>query len=347
MTTRADLIASVAATGTIDARNKVEVGAELSGLIREVDVDFNTPVTKGQVLAVFDANEYEAQVVQSRADLKAAEAAKYQAAATLKEAQGKLDRARELQRLGWVAPQAAETAKASYDRAAGELDASTARIALAAATLDLSLTKLGKTKILAPMDGTVLDRLIEPGQVVVAALQTPRLFTIVGSLREMTLTAAVSEADIAAVAIGQTTRFTVDSYPQRSFLGTVTQIRNAPRKVDGVVTYDVVVAVPNQELLLKPGMTATAEIVTARDLAVLQVPNAALRFTPPGQIPYHPEPTDDGARRGEVWVMDGNGQVKPVPVQLGPSDGRMTEIVGSALSDGQAVLTSLPQEAAS
>jgi HlyD family secretion protein len=342
---RGDLLVTVAATGKIEAKTRVEVGTELSGLISDVKVDFNARVHKGDVLAVFDASEYEAQVTQSQADLKAAAASEYQAAATLREAGNKLERTRDLQRRGWLTPYGVEPAEAAYERAIGELAGAKARVALAEAKLESSRTKLSKTEIRAPMDGTILDRLIEPGQVVVAALQTPHLFTIVGDLQEMTLTAAVSEADIAAVAPGQTVRFTVDAYPQREFTGSVVQIRNSPRKQDGVVTYDVVVAVHNADLLLKPGMTATSDILISDDKAVLMVPKAALRFSPPGQEPYRSEARPDGVRQGQVWVIDASGHVKPVAVTLGPSDGRMTEVHG-AIAEGETVLTAVQTEPA-
>jgi HlyD family secretion protein len=341
---RADLIATVVATGTVEAKSKVEVGAELSGLIKQVNVDFNARVTRGQVLAVLDTGEYQAQVVQNKADLQAAVASRLEATATLKETEGKLQRARILARKGWATVQAEETAQATYDRAVGELQAADARVSVAAARLDGSETKLGKTQILAPMNGTVIDRLVEPGQVVVAALQTPHLFTIVGNLEEMKLTTAVSEADIAGVAPGQPVQFTVDAYPQRAFSGVVSEIRNMPRNVNGVVTYSVIVSVLNQNLLLKPGMTATIDIITVHDKGVLTVPNAALRFTPPGQAPFRPEPAADGIRRGQLWLSDDNGRLKLIQVQLGPSDGRMTEVREGVIAEGEVVLTAVQME---
>ena len=339
--TRGDLTAVVTATGSIQAKTEVEVGAELSGLIREVNVDFNSAVSKGQALAVFDPSEYEAQVAQCRADLAAAVASRASATASAVESDSALTRVSALAKQGWVTGQALETARAGRGKNRGDLAAASARVTLAQAALDASLSKLRKTRVLSPIDGTVLDRVIQPGQVVVAALQTPRLFTLVGSLDTMTLTADVAEADIAAIQQGQNASFTVEAYPQRSFAGTVTQIRNAPRKTDGVLSYQVVVTVANRLSLLKPGMTATIAIVTSHDRAALQVPNTALRFTPPGQQAYRAASTTRGIRHGQVWIQEPTGKLRPLQLVLGPSDGRTTEVVGGSLMQDQQVLTSL------
>ena len=342
---RGDVSLAVVTTGTIDARRKVEVGAEVSGLIRQVDVDFNASVKRGQLLAVFDSTQYDNEVVQSRAQLQVAQAGELQARTTLVETARQLKRQRTLSFLGAGSSQQADQAEAAFGRAIDEMHASQARVTAARAALDLSLGRLAKTRVLSPADGIVLDRAVQPGQVVIAALQTPHLFTIMENGQDLTLMASVSEADIATVSVGQNATFSVDGVPQTTYAATVTQIRAMPYKIDGVVSYQVELSLPNPDRRLMPGMTAAVSIQTAQRHAVLRVPNTALRFLPPGHHLAAASPRPSG--QGVVWIGDASGQPRAVDVSLGLNDGRSTEITGGNLREGQAVLVGVAEAPAS
>jgi len=338
---RGDLSLAVTTTGAIEAREQVEVGAEVSGLIRKVMVDFNTSVKRGQLLAVFDSTKYESEVAQSQAQLQVAQAGELLARATVLETAQERARQQRLLSFGWGSAQKAEQAQAGFGRATAELLASQARVHAARAALDVSLGQLAKTRVLSPVDGTILDRVVQPGQVVIAALQTPRLFTVVVDGQDLTLMASVSEADIASVSVGQVATFSVDGVTQPATLARVAQIRAMPRKIDGVVTYQVGLSMPERDLRLRPGMTAAVTIQTAQRHGVLKVANAALRFVPPGhraEVQARP-----WTAQGTVWTRDEAGQPRAVALRLGLTDGHFTEVTGGDLHDGQAVLTGVAE----
>ena len=351
---RGDLTIQVTATGTLEPLNQVDVGSEISGTIEAVLVDFNDRVSKGQVLARLNTDEQRARVVQARAALEVARARVLQAKATVLETDLKLKRCKTLAEKGLCTPQDLDTAQASYARAEADEASARAQVSQARATLDAEETRLGKAEIRSPIDGIVLNRQIEPGQTVAASLQAPVLFTLAENLSQMELLVGVDEADIGKVKDGQTATFTVDAYGERTFPATITQVRLAPLSEGGVVSYDTILALNNDELLLRPGMTATAHITVQEIGDALLVPNAALRFVPPAPEAQEKSsfldqllPRWGGRSRSsnqnrskskQVWTVQ-NSQPVAIEVKTGPSDGRMTQIVSGELKEGTAVIT--------
>jgi HlyD family secretion protein len=355
---RGALRVTVTATGTLEPTNQVDVGSELSGIVRAVAVDYNDRVTVGQVLARLDTAKLEAAVQRSRAALASAEARVLQAAATVKETRAELARLRKVAELsGGKVPSQAEldAAAASVDRAQADRVAARAAVAEARATLESNETDLGKADIVSPIAGIVLAREVEPGQTVAASLQAPVLFTLAEDLAQMELHVDVDEADVGQVRDGQSAQFTVDAYPERRFPARIVQVRYGAQTVEGVVTYETVLTVDNADLALRPGMTATAEITVQRVEDALLVPNAALRFTPPrpdaGQrrqggsllsqlMPRpprssrrQPEETGNGRGAARVFVLR-DGQPVPVPVKVGTSDGLRSQVLDGDLQPG-------------
>ncbi|ALP52562.1 hypothetical protein Tel_05045 [Candidatus Tenderia electrophaga] len=355
---RGNLTVQVTATGTLEPLNQVDVGSEVSGTIDTVLVDFNDRVSKDQVLARLNTDEQRARVVQARAALDVAQARVQQADATVLETNLKLKRCQTLSKQGLCPPQELDAAQAGYARAQADLASAKAQVSQARATLEVEQTRLAKAVIRSPIDGIVLKRQIEPGQTVAASLQAPVLFTLAENLTQMELRVAVDEADIGKVEAGQTATFTVDAYRERVFPAEIAQVRLAPISEGGVVSYETILRLDNEELLLRPGMTATAHITVARIDDALLAPNAALRFVPP------PAPSaDEGgfmdqlfprwgardrARRdskvNQVWQLQ-NGQPTAVEVKTGPSDGRMTQIFSDTLQAGSAVIVDVANTA--
>lgn len=353
--TQGDLTVTVTATGTLEPVNQVDVGSELSGIIESVTADFNDQVQRGQVLATLDTDRLESQVLESRAALQSSEAKVTEAQATVKETKLAFERCEKLTERQLCSTADLDTARAAYARAKATEASNRAQVAQARATLDGKETDLAKAEIRSPIDGLVLLRQIEPGQTVAASLQAPVLFTLAEDLAHMELHVAVDEADVGRIAEGQTATFTVDAWPERSFPATITQVRFAPRTVEGVVTYETVLAVDNTDLALRPGMTATA-VITVQELqdAVL-VPNTALRFTPPQTATERARPRGAfgmlfprppmGQRRSneakhdgqQVWVLR-DGKPEAVPVKTGASDGSHTALVAGEVQPGQAVV---------
>jgi len=332
---RGDLSVVVSATGTLQPLNQVEVGAEISGRILRVLVDYNDQVKRGQVLAELDTEQLRARRDEGLAQLNAAQAQLEQARASALEGQQHLKRTRELAANGAVTARELELAVAAGARADAALASARAQVAIAIASLSSVKTNLTRARVLSPIDGVVLARRVEPGQTVVAAFQAPVLFTIAEDLTRMRLHLDVDEADIGRVHEGQHATFTVDAYPDVPFDARLVMIRNAPRSVQGVVSYEAVLTVDNPERLLRPGMTATAEIRTEAVKGALLVPNAALRFVPPDS---RPRMGPGGAKVQEnhgarVWRMEA-GKPVPVPVKTGVSDGTLTELRGAPFPEG-------------
>lgn len=355
---RGNLVVTITATGQLAPVNEVEVGSELSGTLAEIKVDYNDRVKAGDVLARLDTQELDASVVQQRAALAVAEARVKQAEATLEEAGLSYRRARDLAGRKLASQQELDTAQAARVRAEADLAGARAQVAQARAALEAVQTKLAKAVIRAPISGIVLSRNVEPGQTVAAAFNTPVLFSLAEDLRRMELHVDVDEADVGHLREGQSATFTVDAYPGRVFPATVTQVRFAPRTVEGVVTYETLLGVANDDLLLRPGMTATAEIAVARVDDALLVPNAALRFVPPAAepveqrsgnvfstlMPHRPRTTRQAAAGSgsRVWVL-AQGKLQEVAVKTGLSDGRYTELTGGELAAGAKVITGLQE----
>jgi HlyD family secretion protein len=277
---RGDIRVAISATGSLGALSTVDVGTQVSGQVLSVEVDFNDTVKRGQVIARIDPANVQARVTQASAALASAQAQLAQAQASLRQAEADHARKRELVQRQLVSRTEFDLASAALDQARAQVATANAAIRQQQAALDNTRVDLGHTDIVAPVDGVVLARSVEPGQTVAASFQTPVLFRIAEDLRQMQIVLAVDEADIGQVAPGQKASFTVDAFPDRRFEGVVRQVRLAAASTANVITYPVVVAVDNRDLSLLPGMTVNAEIEVSRRDGVLRVPNAALRFKP-------------------------------------------------------------------
>jgi len=354
--THGDLVVTVTATGTLEPTEEVEVSSELSGMIRKVLVDNNDPVAQGQVLAELDTDKLNAQVTRAQAVQTAAKARVKEAEAALAEARRTFQRNSELARKNVVSERELDVARSAFERAAASLESARADVVVAEADLELRETDLKKACICSPISGVVLRRNIDPGQTVAATLQAPTLFTLAGDLAAMELRVDVDEADISLVEEGQAARFAVDAYPDRTFPARITKVRFAPDTTEGVVTYETFLAVDNSDLLLRPGMTATAEITVKTVTNALLVPNEALRFAPPAPkaeesggllrsiLPRPPRSRRDANARDQegkrLWIVT-NGELKPIPVTAGLSDGQMTEISGADIREGMEIVIDL------
>lgn len=355
---RGDLTVTVTATGTLEPTNEVEVGSELSGIIDSVAVDYNDHVKVGQVLARLDTSKLKAQVQQSQAAVASARARVLQARATVHESTLQFDRLKRMRRLsdnGLPSQQELDTAEATLERAKADLAMAEAAVAQAQATLESNETDLGKAVIRSPINGIVLSRNVEPGQTVAASLQAPVLFTLAEDLTHMELSVDVDEADVGQVKSGQEASFTVDAYPKRTFPARITQVRYGAKTVEGVVTYETILNVDNRDLSLRPGMTATADIVVRRIKDALLVPSAALRFAPPQKTEAQPPPGGflntllrrrphtrpqkgtESASQQRVWTLR-NGQLIPIPVDTGASEGGRTQLLGGNVKPGMALV---------
>jgi HlyD family secretion protein len=347
---RSDIQVVVSATGTLKGQNTVEVGAEVSGRVAAVHADFNDRVKKGQLLLEIDPEQARASVDEARARVAEADAAIKQAEASLLEARQNAQRAEREQTQGLVSQKELEALRAALLRAQASSESAKASALMARATLKSQSSRLEKTRIVSPIDGVVLARLVEPGQTVNAGMTTPVLFKLAEDLRRMRLFVYVDEADIGRTREGQSASFTVDAYPDKTFPSRVVSLRNEPKEEQNVVSYEAVLAVDNDALLLRPGMTATATIVADRRASVLAVPNAALRFTPPLVA------ARDGAQRPRgrgVWTVDAEAGKEPqqpepeprfVPLKTGASDGRYTEVISGGVRAGTPVLVDLIEE---
>jgi HlyD family secretion protein len=333
-----DLRLVVTATGTLEAKKTVEIGAEVTGRVTRVAVDYNDIVKKGQELATIDPEQLRASTEQSRAELSAARATVLEARATATETALAAARAEEQSKRGLISPQQLETARATAARAEAALSSAEARTLLSRASLGLASTRLEKTKIVSPIDGIVLSRAVEPGQTVTAGFQTPIMFKLAEDLSQMRLATAVDEADIGRVRAGLIATFTVDAYPDREFSSRVLSVRNEPKVSQNVVTYQAVLEVDNTERLLRPGMTATASVVSETLKSVVLVSSEAFRFIPPerpGKKKLPPAPTNPRERR--VFVLEGE-QPKPIIVKIGASDGNVTVVESGNLAPGTKVI---------
>jgi HlyD family secretion protein len=327
--TRGLLAVNVSATGTLAPRDQVDVGAQVSGRIDKLFVDFNDHVKKGEVLAQINTDQLVAQLQQAQATLA-------QAQATLVQAQLTHDRYTALEKKNAISREQLNVSTGDFARA-------TAGVALAQANVDQDKTQLGWATIYSPIDGVVLDRKVSAGQTVAATFSTPVLFTLASSLDDMELDVDIDEADVGQVRTGAGSSFTVDAYPSRRFPAQLISVHNAPKTVQGVVTYQGVLLVKNVGGLLKPGMTATAQIDADSIANALLVPNAAIRFVPPDDAkrgaPPAP-PSMNGVNAARVWTQDGK-KLKPHDIRLGATDGRSTQVLSGDLKPGDEVITDL------
>lgn len=342
----------VTATGTVQPTTQVDISSELSGVVAAVLADFNDSVAVGQELVRLDTTKLAAQVATAEAQFAAAEARVAQADASLTEAEQTLAAEQEMDLRGITTHRELVAAEAAHDRAAAARDIALADLLLASSNLDLARTDLAKATIRSPIDGVVLGRRVEVGQIVGGVASTSVLFTLAEDLTRMELQVDVDEADIGRLATGQAATFTVDAFPGIDFPATVTQVRFAPETTEGVVTYKAVLVVDNAEGVLRPGMTATATITVAALDGVLTVPNAALRLVPPlaaedaegggagllGMM-MPDMPGSGGTADGRsVWILR-DGALVRVAVVPGDSDGQRTAITGGELTPGDAVIT--------
>ncbi len=296
-----DIRVSISATGTLSALSTVDVGSEVSGRLTEVLVDFNDQVSKGQVLARIDPSTFEAQIEQGDASVANARASLDTARAALRNTELDFARKQELSEQKLISRSDLDQSRAARDQALAQVASAHAQIRQQQASTQNARLNLGRTVILSPVDGVVLNRAVEPGQTVAASLQAPVLFKIAEDLAQMEIVLAVDESDIGQVKAGQAVSFTVDAFPDRQFKGEVRQVRIAATNTNNVITYPVVIAVDNSDQVLLPGMTTNAEIEVSRRDNILKVPNSALRFKPPESVlaaQANAQPKSGGARTG-------------------------------------------------
>ena len=308
---RGPLTATVAASGTLNPVTSVQVGTQVSGQIKELFVDFNSPVRSGQLIARIDPETFQYRVRQNEADLEAARSAAARTQVSLANAQRELARTQELVARNFVSPADLDRAQAQFDLAQAEVNSAQAVVAQRAAQLASARVDLARTEIRAPVDGVVIKRSVDVGQTVAASLQAPELFVIARDLRDMQVETSIDEADVGRIRPGQRTTFTVDAFPGRTFGGEVRQVRKSAQTVQNVVTYTVLVSAANPDGQLLPGMTANVRIVTDTRESVLKVANAALRFRPPGETA-----TPGEARATAETPSPGGGQSQQLRQRL-------------------------------
>jgi HlyD family secretion protein len=342
---RGDVIATVDATGTLEAVTTVQVGSQVSGTISALHADFNSEVRKGQVIAELDSSLLETQVEQAQATVVRLQTDVDRAKVQADDAALKLKRAHELFDRQLIPATDLETAESTARTADAAVKGAEAQVVQAKASLNQAQVNLSHTIIRAPIDGVVIARNVDVGQTVASSLQAPTLYVIARDLTEMRVNASIDESDIGEIVPKQKVRFRVDAYPNETFTGTVSQVRLQPVVQQNVVSYVTVIDVPNPGLKLKPGMTAAVTIETGQADDVLKVPNAALRFTPAGAGGGTRQTRANGRGstpssedRAAVWVL---AQDRPtrVPVRTGISDGRDTAIVEGDLTPGTTVVT--------
>lgn len=332
--TRGTIVSAVTATGTVNAVTTVLVGTQVSGTIKSIYVDFNSPVKKGQLIAQIDPATFEAQVAQARANLFSAKANLDKAEATQVDTKRTMGRNKELFSRNLIARSDLDTSETNYETAQAQVSAAKAQVAQAEAALKMAEINLRYTRIISPVDGTVVSRNVDVGQTVAASFQTPTLFNIARDLTKMQIDSNVAEADIGKIEVDQPVEFTVDAYPDITFKGRVSEVRNAPISVQNVVTYDVVVKVDNSGLKLKPGMTANISIIVSSKKDVLRIPNTALRFRLSGGRKSMTEQKEKG--RG-VWVLE-NKKPEKIKIETGISDGNYTELLSGKVGEGQELI---------
>jgi len=370
---RGDLTVSVSATGKLAPTNQVTVGSQLSGLVTKVVVDVNDRVTAGQPLALIDPQQIEDQIRQQQAQIAANQAQVGQAQATVAQSRAQLNRLQEVYRLsGGRVPSKTElqTGEADYSRAVAAFKAAQATVVAARALLSQSQTQRARAIIRSPVNGVVLARQVDPGQTVAASFSTPTLFVIAEDLSKMKLEVAIDEADVGEVQVGQKASFTVDAFPGKTFPATISRVdlgsnltvssassTTTTTTTGQVVSYAADLTVSNPTLQLRPGMTATADIVTSERRNVLLVPNAALRFKPAvggaqgggiaGSLVMR-RPRGSGAERTATvarggqqtgYVKGADGTPQPVQITTGDTDGTMTEVLSGNLKPGAQVIT--------
>jgi HlyD family secretion protein len=348
--------AKVTASGTLSALVTVQVGTQVSGRISKLFADYNSQVQKGQLVAKIDPQLFEASVQQAQANYQSAQAGVLTAQASALNADKQFARTKALNQQNLASQSDLDTAEAAVATTHAAIDAAKASIAQALASLHQAQVNLSYTNIMSPIDGVVISRSVDVGQTVAASLSAPVLFTIAQDLTKMQVDTNVAEGDVGRLQVGMKTFFTVDSFPGQRFAGKIRQIRNAATTVQNVVTYDAVIDVDNDDLRLRPGMTANVTVVYAeRPKTTLAVSNAALRFRPPPSLlgsaasadDTHKRPPHGGAGKDApsdapeartIWVLRA-GVPQAVAIHAGLTDGTVTEVVDGDLHEGDAVVT--------
>ncbi len=323
----------VTASGIINPISTINIGTQVSGTISEIYVDYNSPVQKDQVLAQIDPSLFEATVAQRQAALDIAKAEVQVVKNDIIYYKKHLDRIKKLNTSRYSADKELESAQRDYDNSVAQLALKEAQVKQAEASLNSAKIDLNYTKIVSPVEGIVVSKEVEVGQTVAASFQTPTLFNVAEDLTKMQIEASVVEADIAKVKEGQTVEFSVDSYPDETFYGIVTQVRNEAINTSNVVTYEVIIEIDNRELKLKPGMTANVEIITSEKKDVLLVPNQALRF-------YMEDGNGGSSKRYKdkgLWLMK-DGRPQRITIKTGVSDDNNTEVSSADLQEGVSVI---------
>ncbi len=337
--TEGPIVRSVTATGTVNPVITVQLGTYVSGPIIAIYKDYNAPVKKGQLIAKIDPSTYQVTVDIAHATLANSKAQLGKDQADLAYKKVTYDRDLALYQADAVSKDTVDSAYSAWQMDVAQVKLDRANIQQQTANVAAAQVNLNYTNIVAPVDGTVVSRNVDVGQTVAASFQTPTLFLIAKDLTKMQVDSNVSESDIGYVKQGQKATFRVDAFPDRDFEGVVAQVRQAPITVQNVVTYDVVVSVENPELLLKPGMTANVNVVTASKGKVVRVPIDALRFAPPGQPPADSAALDGApGRQTRVWMLE-NRKVTPVTITTGLSDGTWVEVADGDLQAGDRVVT--------
>lgn len=365
------IIAKVTASGTLSATVTVTVGAQVSGRIAKLNADYNSTVRKGEIIAKIDPQLFLAAVERETANLASSKANVVKAEAQQREANLNALRAKNLFDQGLAAQSELQTAQTAVSTSAADVALAKASLDQVMAALHQAQVNLSYTDIIAPIDGTVISRSVDIGQTVASSMQAPVIFTIAEDLKLMQVHTSVAEGDVGRLETGMETWFTVDAFPGQRFKGTVFQIRNAATTVQNVVTYDAVINVPNDDLRLRPGMTATTTIVYAEKDGVVAVPNTALRFKPPAEVTSAiaasasanpaaslsvtaagdaPPPTPSARPRGPggkrpgaesnektVYVLR-NGHPEPVEMRSGLTDGTTTEVASGGVHEGDQVV---------
>lgn len=325
-----EIMQTITASGIINPLSTVIIGTQVSGTVKEIYVDYNSEVKKNQLLALIDPDIFEATVAQKRAALDIAKAQVNVQENDIIYYKKTLNRIEKLNSAKYSTEKELEAAQRDYDNALAQLRLQKAQVKQAEAALNSAETELRYTNITSPVDGIVISKSVEVGQTVAASFSTPELFSVAEDLTKMEIEASVVEADIAKVKEGQTVHFSVDSFPDEVFLGTVKQVRNEAVTTSNVVTYSVIISIDNSDLKLKPGMTANVEIVTAEKHDALIVPNQALRFY-----------MDENQRYKEkgIWVLQ-NGVPERITIKEGISDDNHTEILTDQIKSGDQIIVS-------
>lgn len=323
----------VTASGIINPISTINIGTQVSGTISDIFVDYNSPVKKDEVLARIDPALFEASVAQKKAALDITKAEVEVVKNDIIYYKKHLDRIKKLNNSQYSADKELESAQRDYDNAIAQKTLKEAQIQQAEATLNSALIDLRYTKIISPVDGIVVSKEVEVGQTVAASFQTPTLFNVAEDLTKMQIETSVIEADISKVDEGQTVEFNVDAYPEDTFYGIVTQVRNEAIAVSNVVTYEVIIEIDNKDLKIKPGMTANVEIITSEKQDALLVSNQALRF-------YMEDEKGGAAKRYKdkgIWVIK-NGQPARISIKAGVADDNKTEVISDELKVGDEVI---------